>query len=212
MLRRCTALVGSMTPLLAILAFSTPALGSGVYKYQISAVNAPAGTADTLSQAAFYVTPPDSPFVGSPDNPIQIDTVDSQGSFSTLKYQAGQASSAFADDSDPSAVPPVALTQRALGFLFSGPGFKTDGSDVLTFTMATDPSYSGPAPTLTPISGLEYIQVKSLGLVLPAAQNGGNGTTNTPEPATLALWSTLAGVGLLRLRAQRRNRRDAVAA
>ncbi len=166
MLRRRTAPVGLLTLLLALSALSTPALGSGVYKYQITAANAPAGTAESLSQAAFYVTPPEAPDVDSAENPIQINTVDSQGAFSSLRYQAGQASSAFADDSDPSAVPPVALSQRALGFLFNGPGFKTDGSDVLTFTMATDPSYTGPAPTLTPISGLEYIQVKSLGEVI----------------------------------------------
>ncbi|WP_435015364.1 hypothetical protein TA3x_002902 [Tundrisphaera sp. TA3] len=207
MLRRRTALMGMMTPLLALLALSTPALGSGVYKYQITAVNAPTGTASSLTQAAFYVTPPESPDVDSTENPIQIDTLDSKGAFDVLNYKPGQASSAFADDSDPTAVPPVALTQRALGFLFSGPGFKTDGSDVLTFTMATDPSYTGPAPTLTPISGLEYIQVKSLGLVVPSSQNGEGSTVNTPEPATLALWSALAGVGLVGSRARRRGRR-----
>ena len=75
----------------------------------------------------------------------------------------------------------MALSQRALGFLFSGPGFKTDGSDVLTFTLATNPSYSGMAPTLTPISGLEYIQVKSLGLVVPASLPGDGNMTNTPR-------------------------------
>ena len=206
MLRRCTAHLGMMTPLLALFALSTPALGSGVYKYQITAADAPASAPATLSQAAFYVTPPEAPYVDSPDNPVQIDTVDSQGSFSTLKYRAGQASSAFADNSDPSAVPPVALSQRALGFLFSGPGFKTDGSDVLTFTLATDPSYTGPAPTLTPISGLEYIQVRSLGEVPAAAQTGGDPVTNTPEPTTLVLWSALAGAGLVRFRKARARR------
>lgn len=210
MLRRCTARLGMMTPLLALLALSTPALGSGVYRYQITAVSPPPNTPASLSQAAFYVTPPDAPDVDAKDNPIQIDTIDSQGSFSTLKYQPGQASSAFADDSDATAVPPKPLTQRALGFLFSGDGFKTDGSDVLTFTMATDPGYTGPAPTLTPISGLEYIQVKSLGLVPSAAQTPD--TANTPEPATLALWSALAGAGLYRLRRARTRGRQPVAA
>lgn len=212
MLRRRTARLGLLTLLLALPVLSTPALGSGVYKYQITAIGAPSGTPESLAQAAFYVTPPEAPFVDSVTNPVQIDTVDSKGSFSTLKYQAGQASSAFADDSDPDAIPPVELTQRALGFLFNGPGFKTDGSDVLTFTMATDPSYTGPAPTLTPISGLEYIQVTSLGLVTSPQVPDDSGTINTPEPATLALWSALAGAGLLRLRASRRARRESDAA
>jgi hypothetical protein len=212
-LRRRTAPLGSLTMLLALAALSTPALGSGVYRYQITAANAPTGTPGSLAQAAFYVTPPDSPFVTSADNPIQIDTVDSKGAFSTLNYKAGQASTAFADDSDSTVVPPKPLTQRALGFLFNGPGFKTDGSDVLTFTMATDPSYTGPAPVLTPISGQDYLKVTSLGLVTAAQDPSSDpGTVNTPEPATLALWSALAGAGLLRLRASRRARGDSVAA
>jgi hypothetical protein len=83
--------------------------------------------------------------------------------------------------------------------------------------VSLDPSYtSTDAPTLTlqPPGPVDLsTTVPMLLSYTPTSINAAPGapTANTPEPVSLALWSALAGAGLLRARAFRRARRAAQA-
>ena len=108
--------------------------------------------------------------------------------------------------------PPDATTQ-GLALEFANGGLAPGG--VLDFKVSLDPAFDGTlAPTLAlqpPDLDLSATAPNLLSYA-PAYANAAPGAVaNTPEPISLALWSALAGAGLLRARAFRRSRRRASA-
>ena len=108
--------------------------------------------------------------------------------------------------------PPDAKTQ-GLAVLFANGGLAPGGT--LDFKVSLDPGFNASdAPTLAlqpPDVDLSTTSPNLLNYT-PAYANAAPGASsnNTPEPVSLALWSALAGAGLLRARAfRRRARRDA---
>jgi hypothetical protein len=98
-----------------------------------------------------------------------------------------------------------------LALLFGNGGLKPGG--VLNFSVSLDPSFSSlTAPTLTlnpPFADLSTTAPEVMAYTPTVA--GGAPPTPTPEPIPLALWSILAGAGLLRARAFRLSRQSAPA-
>jgi hypothetical protein len=103
---------------------------------------------------------------------------------------------------------PTGADPAGIGFDFTNAKNPLAGGGVLNFKVSLDPNYSlTTTPTLT-------LQPPDADLVLfsytPVAPNAGPGAANTPEPVSLALWSALAGVGLIRARAFRMARSRAL--
>jgi hypothetical protein len=112
-----------------------------------------------------------------------------------------KGSSGFDADNLSVIVSPAGSNPAGIGFDFTNPSNPLAAGGVLNFKVSLDPAYSMmTTPTLT-------LQTPDTDLVLfsytPVAPNAGPGAASTPEPATLALWSALAGVGLIRARAFR---------
>jgi hypothetical protein len=104
---------------------------------------------------------------------------------------------------------PSSQPTQVLALLFGNGGLAPGGT--LDFKVSLDPSYSSlTAPTLTlqsPFADLSTTAPDLLSYTPSVA--GGAPATTTPEPIPLALWSALAGAGLLRARAFRRSQRAA---
>jgi hypothetical protein len=104
--------------------------------------------------------------------------------------------------------PPNEPTQE-IALLFGNGGLAPGGT--IDFKVSLEPGYSSlTAPTLTlqsPFTDLSTTAPELLSYTPNAA--GGAPPTSTPEPIPLALWSVLAGAGLLRARAFRRSQRAA---
>ncbi|HWE38655.1 MAG TPA: hypothetical protein VG406_19050 [Isosphaeraceae bacterium] len=105
---------------------------------------------------------------------------------------------------------------QALALDFGSKGLGPHG--VLDFTLSLDPKFQGnlQLQPVTPASGVTIAQLPPSGSQSSddTGKTSGTGpgsspTTNTPEPATLVLWSALAGFGLVR--ARRRLRPPAIA-
>lgn len=92
-------------------------------------------------------------------------------------------------------------------FVSTTPGDNTQplpSGDSLNFTLNTVAGYTG-TPSLTlfdPPSGLSLKVIKPTATSTPTpnVQTSTPGPTNTPEPLSVVLWSTLAGAGLVRAR------------
>jgi hypothetical protein len=100
---------------------------------------------------------------------------------------------------------PTGANPAGIGFDFTNPKNPLASGGVLNFKVSLDPNYSMTStPTLT-------LQPPDADLALfsytPTATNAGPGAPSsvpsTPEPVSLALWSGLAGVALIRARAFR---------
>ncbi len=109
---------------------------------------------------------------------------------------------------------PTDPSSQELALQFGNGGLAPGG--VLNFKVSLEPSYSSAtAPTLTlqPPGPVDLSPMApELLSYTPTSVNGAppaTPVTNAPEPVSLALWSALAGVGLLRARAFRRSRRAA---
>jgi len=94
---------------------------------------------------------------------------------------------------------------------FGNGGLASQGT--LDFKVSLDSSYSlATAPTLTlraPFADLSTTAPQVMAYTPNVA--GGAPPTTTPEPIPLALWSVVAGAGLLRARAFRLSRRSVAA-
>jgi hypothetical protein len=107
---------------------------------------------------------------------------------------------------------------QVLDLQFDSRGF-TPGA-VMNFSLTLTAGDAAPTLTLIdPTTGLPATGLSLVPFTAAASSTGGSGTTttptgggstpsnNVPEPATLALWSVIAGLGMLRARAFRRGRR-----
>jgi hypothetical protein len=93
---------------------------------------------------------------------------------------------------------------QALKLDFGPNGFQPGGR--LYFSLNLSPSFSGVLSLILPAS-VTNLSIESL-----PDNFGGGGGVNTPEPVSIVLWSSVAGLGLLRARAYRRAHARAAAA
>ncbi len=106
----------------------------------------------------------------------------------------------------PQGQPGAGSPLQALALTFSNGGFAPGG--VLDFSLKLNsPSANAPQLELPPTAtGLELIQVVPPKTLTPTTESvtpATSSVTNTPEPLSLLLWSTLAGAGVLRARRKR---------
>jgi hypothetical protein len=174
----------------------TPARGDGLSTtaattYQLSNTS-PAGTTP-VTQVVANVIPPGTIVPTSPSvSPLTI----LPGSFGfdqeNLKVLLGAGTS------------PSGSPLQALALDFGAGGFQPGG--VLNFGLSLDKTFQGAPELLLPAtsSGLSITEVPAASTPTP----GGGGTTPTqiPEPMSLVLWSTLAGLAWMRVRGLRRAR------
>ena len=171
----------------------------------------PTGTAGSTMYAYYQLTNPRSTAVNDlvvtsivPPNSVQpIDATTSPLSIVNGSFGFDQSNlQVFLS-------PPDAKTQ-GLALLFANGGLAPGGT--LDFKVSLDPGFSASdAPTLAlqpPDVDLSATSPNLLNYT-PAYANAAPGASsnNTPEPVSLALWSALAGAGLLRARAFRRRAR-----
>ena len=105
---------------------------------------------------------------------------------------------------------PADATTQGLALQFANGGLAPGG--VLDFKVSLGSSYSSMTPptlALQPPDADLSSTAPDLMSYTPASANAAPGATSAPEPVSLALWSALAGAGLLRARAFRRARRAA---
>ena len=110
---------------------------------------------------------------------------------------------------------PASPPPQILGLVFVNGGLASGGT--LNFKVSLDPGYTSmtapPLTTVLPPGADPSTILPTLTSYTPASVNAPpDAPANTPEPASLALWSALAGAGLLRARAFRRSRRAAALA
>lgn len=95
---------------------------------------------------------------------------------------------------------------QALKLDFGPNGFQAGGR--LYFSLNLSPSFSGVLSLILP-SSVSNLSIESLPDNFGGG--GGGGDVNTPEPVSIVLWSSVAGLGLLRARAYRRSHARAAA-
>ncbi len=202
MIRRCRT---PMVVLMAVFGLAGWANASGMATFQL--INtAPAGTTP-VGQVVASILPagsvPDGTNPNSPANPFTALSGSSGFNVANLVDFLGSGTLSTGD--------PV----EVIKLQFDGAGFAPGG--IVNFSLALDPSYSGPPPTLvlapgtTGLSLLPYTPPAPV--VTPPPTTGGSGgtsttpTTQVPEPISIAFWSAAVGLGLLRARAFRRARK-----
>jgi hypothetical protein len=101
---------------------------------------------------------------------------------------------------------------QILGLVFAGSGLSAGGT--LDFKVSLDPSYTSmtapPLSTILPPGAASSTVLPTLSSYTPLVADGAPpAVANTPEPVSLALWSALAAVGIVRVRAFRKAGRTA---
>ncbi len=208
MLRRCTATLSFLTATLTLAAPASIALGAGTTNYAYyELVNNRSTTVDDL--IVTKVLPPNS--ISPPNastSPLTI--LDGSFGFDQKNLQV------FLSPSDPNV--------QGLAIKFANGGLAPGGE--LNFKVSLDPGVSASTvPQLIlqqPDTDLKLINIPAPSPpvvmtppvvstpVTPPTTDSSNAPA-TPEPVSLALWSALAGGGLLRARAFRKARRSASA-
>jgi len=197
--RRCTASLALMT---AALATAAPALGASIvtengtkYAYYELVNTRPSPVSDLVLAGVVPPTAIVPPPSAGPSGP-------NLGPLTIVKGSSG-----FDANNLPVITSPPGANPAGIGFDFTT---VTDLANPANFKYSRDPSYNlSNTPSLT-------LQAPDADLTMfsytPTAPNAAPGAaTNTPEPVSLALWSALAGAGLIRARAFRRARRQATA-
>lgn len=212
MFRRCTASLALMT---AALATAAPALGASIvsengtkYAYYELVNTRPSPVSDLVLAGVVPPTAIVPPPSAGPSGP-------NLGPLTIVKGSSG-----FDANNLPVITSPPGANPAGIGFDFTTVTDLANPANnhynplaaggVLNFKVSLDPSYNlSNTPSLT-------LQAPDADLTMfsytPTAPNAAPGAaTNTPEPVSLALWSALAGAGLIRARAFRRARRQATA-
>ncbi len=209
MLRRCTACLALTTAALTMVsARPTTAAAAGTTNYvYYELVNTRPTTMNDL--VVTNVVPPNS--IAPPDpstSPLTI--LDSSFGFDRKNLQV------FLSPADP--------TSQGLAIKFANGGLAPGGT--LDFKLSLDPSVGASTVpqlqlqspdtdlklvTIPPPSPPVVVAPPTVPVTTPTAPSSSPVAPVVPEPVALALWSAMAGVGLLRARAFRRSRR-AVAA
>ena len=221
MIRRCHTLPAAIAlTALAVLGLAGSAHASGIANYQL--VNTSAAGTPAIDQVVASILPagsvPDGTNPNGPTgNPFSVIAGSSGFNAANLVDFLGSGTLSTGD--------PV----EVIKLQFDGQGLAPGG--VVNFSLALDPSYNGPPPTLVLAPGTTGLRMISYNPPPPSSgsgsgtdtgsgsggtntggtgsnggtQNGnGSGTVITPEPLSLAFWSIAASLGLLRARAFRR--------
>ena len=121
-------------------------------------------------------------------------------------FNAKDLQVALGDGTDPSGNP-----IQALQLNFGAAGFSPGG--VLNFSLRVSPTFNGTLQLLLPpdSGGLNLLAfapttTSGSGTTTPTTGSGSGTTTNTsvPEPLSIAVWSSLAGLGWIRARSRKR--------
>jgi hypothetical protein len=194
------AVAAAALAVLLLVARPTPSSASGLTTYRLTNTGA-AGTAPVKEIVASVIPPgtikPSDPSV----SPLTI--LDGSSGFdqADLKVLLGEGQT---PDGDP---------LQALALQFGDEGFAPGG--VLNFSLSLDPAFEGDLQLVLPpsTSGLTIDAIQAPPVDPGNDPNGGDPNnpppvdpgTNVPEPLSLLLWSSLAGLGLIRARAFRRS-------
>jgi hypothetical protein len=218
-LRRSTASLAILSAAFVMAVGPAPApAASIVSEMMVNGVDTivPNGTPGSTMYAYYQVINPQSTTVASGLNDLVVSTVVPPSSIQPINSTTSPlsiVSGSFGFDQSNLQVflsPTTSATQE-IALLFGNGGLAPGGT--LDFKVSLSPGYSSlSAPTLTlqsPFANLSTTAPELLSYTPNVA--GGAPPTNTPEPIPLALWSVLAGAGLLRARAFRRSRRAASA-
>jgi hypothetical protein len=168
--------------LLAIL--PAPASASGIVNFRLSDTDTTG--APPVSSVLMSIVPADSVAPTDPSvSPLTI--LSGSSGFDPSKLQVF-----LGDGTTPTGDP-----FQALKLDFGTSGFQPGGN--LYFSLNLSPTYSGLVNLVLP-SSVNNLTITSL----PANFGSGGGQTNTPEPLSIVLWSSIAALGLVRARAYRR--------
>jgi hypothetical protein len=194
-----------LVALTAVLGLAGWARGSGMATFQL--INtAPAGT-PAVNQVVATILPagsvPDGTNPSSSANPFSVLSGSSGFNVSNLVDFLGSGTLSNKE--------PV----EVIKLQFDGAGFSPGG--VVNFSLALDPGYTGPPPTLVLAPGTTGLSLLSYtppgtpptGSNTGGTPTGGGGTTTppttqVPEPVSIVFWSAAVGLGLIRARAFRR--------
>ncbi len=226
MFRRCNATLGLLTVALILgvgpasaLASSATATASGsvVSEKMVNGVDqiVPNGTAGSTMYAYYQLTNPTS----TTNNDLIVTGITPANSVapvdaSTSPLTIVNGSMGFDKTNLQVFLSPADQTTQGLALQFANGGLAPGGT--LDFKLSLDPSYSSTTPpTLTlqaPDTNLSTLPNSELLSYTPAYVNAAPGavatnSVSTPEPVSVALWSTLAAAGFLRARAFRRHGR-----
>jgi hypothetical protein len=218
-LRRCTISLAILSASVAVVGGPAPAHAASIVSEMM--VNGqetivPFGTAGSTNFAYYQITNPTSTAVGTGIDDLVVSTVSPTGAIqpitsTTSPLTIGAGSSGFDQSNLQVFLTPNGTTPQEIALLFGNGGLAAGGT--LNFALSLSPSYTSmTAPMLTlqaPFADLSATAPEVLAYTPTVA--GGGPPANTPEPIPLALWSFLAGAGLLRARAFRHSRRSASA-
>ena len=214
MLRRCTASLALLS--VALIIASRPASAASIVSELVSnGVDqvVPNGTPGSTMYAYYQLTNPRSTpvtdlIVTSVVPPNTVQPINA----STSPLAIVNGSFGFDQSNLQVFLSPADATTQGLALQFVNGGLAPGGT--LNFKVSLDPHYNSmTAPTLAlqPPDADLSATAPNLMSYAPASANAAPGATLTPEPMSLALWSALAGAGLLRARAFRRSRRNTLA-
>jgi hypothetical protein len=223
-LRRRTASLAILSAAFAIALAVGPApahAASIVSEMLVNGVDTivPNGTAGSTEYAYYQLINPRSTTVGTGGaaiNDLVVSTVVPPNSIQPINATTSPlsiVSGSFGFDQSNLQVflTPTDAKVQEIALLFGNGGLAPGGT--LDFKVSLEPGYSSlMAPTLTlqpPYADLSTTAPQLMSYTPNVA--GGAPPTSAPEPIPLALWSVLAGAGLLRARAFRRSRRSASA-
>ena len=214
MLRRCTASLALLT--VALIGASAPSQSSAasiVSEMMVNGVDTivPNGTPGSSMYAYYQLANPRSTAVNDlivtsivPPNSVQpLDPT-------TSPLTIVNGSFGFDQSNLQVFLSPADATTQGLALQFNNGGLAPGGT--LNFKLSLDPGYNSTTPptlALQPPDADLSTTAPNLLSYTPTVANGAPPAT-APEPVSLALWSALAGAGLLRARAFRRSRRAAL--
>ena len=216
MLRRSTASLALLTSIMILGAATAPATAASIVSEKV--INGtdqivPYGTPGSTLYAYYQLTNPRSSTV----NDLVVTNIVPPGSVQPINATTSplsilNGSTGFDQSNLQVFLSPADSTTQGLALAFPNGGFGAGA--VLNFKLSLDPkltSLAAPSLSLQPPDADLGGATTALLNYTPAFANAAPGATppNTPEPVSVALWSVMAGVGLLRARAYRRSRQQA---
>ena len=206
-IRRCPAPSTMIVAALAFVVGSRPICtqADGMYAPLTSTTGIPVPGANlTAPQVEYLITPPGGvvPPTGSdgtPASPLKILS-------GSTGFDASQLVVALKSTTSSTGAP-----EQILGLVFFGQGLAASSAGgLLNFSLSTG---SNPPPELTLLGPNTYGLPLTLDPIPPPATGGEGGSlpANNPEPLSILVWTIMACVGLLRVRAHRRARQVALA-
>ena len=212
MLSRCTATLALLSAALMMAMSPSPASAASIVSEMVTnGVDqiVPNGTPGSTAYAYYQLTNPRS----TPVTDLIVTNIVPPNSVSPINASTSPLSivnGSFGFDQSNLQVflSPADATTQGLALQFANGGLAAGG--VLDFKVSLGSSYNSSTPptlALQPPDADLSATAPNLMSYTPASANAAPVAAATPEPVSLALWSALAGAGLLRARAFRRARR-----